>query len=41
MVTITHAAVTGNTAVILSSLSHVAQVSVNCHQTYQLEKGGQ
>jgi len=41
VVTINHTEVTGNTAVILSSLSDITQPSVNCHQAYQLQKGGE
>ena len=41
MVTITHADLTKNTAVILSSLSDATQASVNYHQAYQLKKVGQ
>ena len=41
VVTINNAEVTGDTTAILNSLSEVTQACVNCHQAYQLKKGGQ
>ena len=41
VVTINHAEVTGNTAVILCSLSDITLASMNCYQGYQLKKGSE
>ena len=41
LATINHAEVAGNTAVVLGSLSDIAQASMNCHPAYQLKKGGE
>lgn len=41
VVTMNNAEVTGDTAVILSTLSEVTQACVKYHQAYQLKKGSQ
>lgn len=41
VMTFNYAEVTGNTAVILSSLGDITQASVNRNQAYQLKKGSE